>query len=73
MGNSLERQANCRGGEIGRPPVYKREMVFESLKSTEVDEYGTIAGSSPALGTIKKLKKFGGLKNIRIFAPILNI
>ena len=53
MGNSLERQANCRGGEIGRPPVYKREMVFESLKSTEVDEYGTIAGSNPALGSIK--------------------
>lgn len=35
----------------GRPPVYKREMKFESLKSTEVDEYGTIAGSSPALGS----------------------
>ena len=52
MGNSLERQANCRGGEIGRPPVYKREMVFESLKSTEVDEYGTTAGSNPALGSV---------------------
>ena len=37
----------------GRPPVYKQEMEFESLKLTEVDEYGTIAGSSPALGTIK--------------------
>ena len=50
---TLGKTRNCRGGEIGRPPVYKREMVFESLKSMEVDEYGTIAGSSPALGTIK--------------------
>ena len=35
----------------GRPPVYKQEMEFESLKLGEPNEYGTIAGSSPAFGT----------------------
>jgi hypothetical protein len=34
-------------------------MEFESLKSTEVDEYGTIAGSSPAFGT--KIQAIGDI------------
>lgn len=35
----------------GRPPVYKQEMEFESLKLGELNEYGTIAGSNPAFDT----------------------
>jgi hypothetical protein len=29
------------------PPLIKGEMEFESLKLSEINEYGTIAGSNP--------------------------